>query len=279
MVTVQRSLGSRLGMLLLACVALSAYGRPVMADHVVWFNPAGAKLSGAGGIVPGATPQALRIQHTGGPAPQSGSVTIPLQITSEFMLDSIYVCYRQVSNEFTSRITGIALRCMALPTATTTLLNDAATHSSTAGECLGLDVADVTPVCAPDIAINYTVEILSFVEIGAIGLKVKSPALGVNEIDGMQPPTLALGPGQPNPFSRTTRIDYTVSATGPVKLEIVDVTGRVVRTLVDRTLVPGRYDASWDGRDDSGRQLAHGVYFSRVSNAHEGQGQRLVLLR
>lgn len=95
------------------------------ADHVLWFNPAGAKVSNGGALVPAATPQAIRIQHPGGPALIQGTVTITLGgLRSDVMVDSLYVCYRTVFQDpDPSRIIGIVLRTMGLPMATTTLLS------------------------------------------------------------------------------------------------------------------------------------------------------------
>jgi hypothetical protein len=120
---------------------------------------------------------------------------------------------------------------------------------------------------------------VTFVEIGAIGVKLTTPVVGVNEPPGSSTPSLAIAPGWPNPFSPRTRIEYLVAEPGRVRLQIVDTAGRVVRSLVDRDLTPGPYTAWWDGRDDGGRALPSGVYFSRVANDRESRMGRLVLLR
>jgi hypothetical protein len=123
------------------------------------------------------------------------------------------------------------------------------------------------------------VEVLSFVEIGAIGVKLITPVVGVNEPGSPSIPSLGLAPSWPNPFSPRTRIEYLVAEPGRVRLQIVDTAGRVVRTLVDRASVPGQYTEWWDGHDDDGRALPSGVYFSRVANDRESRAGRLVLLR
>jgi hypothetical protein len=66
---------------------------------------------------------------------------------------------------------------------------------------------------------------------------------------------------RPNPFNPTTRIPFVLEAAGRVELIVYDVTGRVVKTLVNDHLAAGRHDVSWDGRDDNGRLLATGAYF------------------
>jgi len=259
--------------------SLAFSGSTAFADHVEWFNPLLAKVSG-GAVVAGATPEALRIQHPGGASPVPGTVTIPLSVRSNGTVDSIYVCYRGAAGEFANtRITGIALRTMALPTATTTLLTDNAVHQNTTGECLGLNVADVAPFGAPDIVISYTLESMTFLEIGAIGIRLSNVVTAIN--DPMEPaaPSLSLEPSVPNPFSPNTRIAYGVTEPGHVRLQVVDVAGRVVRTLVDRTLASGQYSSVWDGRDQSGRPVAAGVYYSRVASDHQAQSQQMIRLK
>lgn len=71
--------------------------------------------------------------------------------------------------------------------------------------------------------------------------------------------------GTPNPFRGTTRLRYSVARTAPVRLEIFDVRGRRVVTLVDRSQEPGAYERAWDGRDGTGVRAGNGVYFYRLS--------------
>jgi hypothetical protein len=84
---------------------------------------------------------------------------------------------------------------------------------------------------------------------------------------------------RPNPFRPSVRIEYTVPAAGPVALRIYDVSGALVRTLVDRTMEAGRFGQSWDGLDESGRAMGSGVYWARCSASGREVTRRLVLLR
>jgi len=84
----------------------------------------------------------------------------------------------------------------------------------------------------------------------------------------------------PNPFERTTAIRYDLPADERVKLTVYDVTGKVVRTLVDLPRqAAGRHSASWDGRDAAGAQAAPGVYFYRLETERQSATQRMTLLR
>jgi flagellar hook assembly protein FlgD len=94
----------------------------------------------------------------------------------------------------------------------------------------------------------------------------------------------ALKPNYPNPFNPETTIPYTVGGNlngsdVRVTLAIYDVLGQTVRWVVDERLKPGAYRAVWDGRDQTGRRLASGMYFYRLEAGAFNQTRRLMLLR
>jgi hypothetical protein len=93
-------------------------------------------------------------------------------------------------------------------------------------------------------------------------------------------PTVPLSLGiAPNPGGRG---DYTVSfglpAAGPAKLEMYDVTGRRVVTLIDEDRPAGAARLRWNGRSSSGRRLAAGVYFARLQTEAGARTAKLVHL-
>lgn len=83
----------------------------------------------------------------------------------------------------------------------------------------------------------------------------------------------------PNPFNPATIIRYEIAAAGAVKLDIFDVSGHRVRTLVNRSQSAGFYEARWDGRDDSGHAAVSGVYFYRLQTGSFTNTKRMVLLK
>jgi len=84
---------------------------------------------------------------------------------------------------------------------------------------------------------------------------------------------------QPNPFRTRLSIRYSLSTEGRVTLRVHDLTGRVVRTLADGVVRPGRYSLRWNGTDDRGRELARGVYFCRFTAGDYRTTEKLVLQR
>jgi probable HAF family extracellular repeat protein len=83
----------------------------------------------------------------------------------------------------------------------------------------------------------------------------------------------------PNPFRRTTRIDFSLATPGPATLTVHDVRGRRVATLLDGVEGSGVRSLNWDGRDDAGRALAGGVYLLRFQAGDRVSSRRVVLLR
>ena len=90
----------------------------------------------------------------------------------------------------------------------------------------------------------------------------------------------ALYQNVPNPFNPTTSIRYDVPAAGGrVTLRVYDVSGRLVRTLVDGVQPPGDHTATWNGRNDHGNGVATGVYFYRMTAPGFETTRKMILLQ
>lgn len=64
-----------------------------------------------------------------------------------------------------------------------------------------------------------------------------------------------------------------------VRVEIHDVTGRLLRTLVSRSLPPGRHSVDWNGADAQGRPVSGGLYLCRATCLGETETRRVIVLR
>ncbi len=90
----------------------------------------------------------------------------------------------------------------------------------------------------------------------------------------------ALHQNRPNPFNPSTTISFTLPVECAVRLEVYDVSGRLVARLVDsERLGAGPHDAEWNGRDASGRTAASGIYVYRLVAGKEVISRKMVLLR
>jgi hypothetical protein len=89
----------------------------------------------------------------------------------------------------------------------------------------------------------------------------------------------ALGRARPNPARGLTSLPFALDRAAPTRVVIVDVAGRLVRTLVSRPLPAGAHTATWNGRDERGREAPAGVYFAVVRAGDREATTRIALLR
>jgi photosystem II stability/assembly factor-like uncharacterized protein len=83
----------------------------------------------------------------------------------------------------------------------------------------------------------------------------------------------------PNPFGGATRIGFTLGRSGPLSMRVVNVQGRVVKTLSDGVLPAGRHEATWNGTDASGRRVSPGIYFVMVDAQDRSARAKVLMLR
>jgi hypothetical protein len=100
---------------------------------------------------------------------------------------------------------------------------------------------------------------------------------GVEEGTGL-PQDFALAPPYPNPFNAGTTIRYQVPQ-AQVQMDIYNVRGQLVRTLVQGQVPAGSHIQTWDGRDTRGAEVESGLYFCRLQSDHVSLTRKLVLLR
>jgi len=83
-----------------------------------------------------------------------------------------------------------------------------------------------------------------------------APLAAEEDFDGVQV--------HPNPFNPQTSFRFKVKEAGPVKLQIFNLTGQLVRTLIEAPMLPGVHQKRWNGRSQNGNPLASGVYLYRL---------------
>lgn len=99
-------------------------------------------------------------------------------------------------------------------------------------------------------------------------------------IDGSSLPTsYAVSQNYPNPFNPTTTISYALPEAGEVTVDVYNVVGQKVRTLVEGHQEAGEYQVVWDGKDTNGSQVASGVYFYRAQMNNFSETRKMVLLK
>ena len=92
------------------------------------------------------------------------------------------------------------------------------------------------------------------------------------------PTGFALGQNYPNPFNPSTIIPYQLSAAGHVRLDVYNMLGQRLATLVDGQRSGGMHTAQWDATDASGQAVGAGVYIYRLSSGGMTESRRMVLV-
>lgn len=88
-----------------------------------------------------------------------------------------------------------------------------------------------------------------------------------------------LSSSYPNPFNPRTTLRFDLPVGGRIHLEVFDVAGRLIRTLLDADLPAGSHQAVWDGKDERGTGVASGSYFARLSADGRVETVRMGLVR
>ena len=88
------------------------------------------------------------------------------------------------------------------------------------------------------------------------------------------PHAFRLDQNYPNPFNASTTISFSLKAYGPVELEIFDITGAKITTLIDAPMVTGNHQVTWNASDD-----ASGVYYYRLTAGDISETRQAVLIK
>ncbi len=114
----------------------------------------------------------------------------------------------------------------------------------------------------------------------------------VDDVAALQrlPLRFSMGKAYPNPFCPSTRLQYVlpyrwtkdgkmITGDYEVAIELFDIKGRKIRTLVHRKMRPGSYQVYWDGKSSSGRIVASGHYYCRLTAAPFKKVRKMTLVR
>lgn len=111
--------------------------------------------------------------------------------------------------------------------------------------------------------------------IAVLTVQLQNPATVAQDADM---PTLALEQNRPNPFRGKTQIGFALPRTETVRLDVLDITGRLIRRLVDGTLPAGNHAVEWDGHTSGVAPMPSGVYLYRLEAGGVAVERRMVFL-
>ena len=123
---------------------------------------------------------------------------------------------------------------------------------------------------------GYSLESLVRIEFlpGSSWVGVDGPGRTPSPLDASH-----LFQNRPNPFSPETHIAFELPLGGRAELQIYDVRGRLIRTLLDAKRPAGLQSVRWDGRDETGRAVASGVYFYSLTAPGVDENRRMILVK
>ena len=98
-------------------------------------------------------------------------------------------------------------------------------------------------------------------------------------LSGLVPETYALYQNYPNPFNPETTIRYALPREEQVTLQIFNIRGQVVKTLMDEPVEAGYHSLVWDGRNEAGRAVGSGIYFVQLQAGSYQQTRKLALIK
>ncbi|KAA3598082.1 MAG: choice-of-anchor D domain-containing protein [Calditrichaeota bacterium] len=99
------------------------------------------------------------------------------------------------------------------------------------------------------------------------------------EVKNSIPKDFILLPNYPNPFNPSTKITFGIPEKSSVRLEIFNVLGQKVRTLVEAELSPSFYTFEWKGTDEFGSSVSSGVYFYRLSTNEQVFNRKMLFVK
>lgn len=103
--------------------------------------------------------------------------------------------------------------------------------------------------------------------------------LSSKDMENVVPIELALNQNFPNPFNPSTTISYQLPASGDVRLEIYNLRGQLVNTLINAKQDSGYHSITWNGTDSNNHGVASGVYFYRLCSAGKNVTRKMLLMK
>jgi alpha-tubulin suppressor-like RCC1 family protein len=182
----------------------------------------------------------------------------------------------------TSNLGGRTITQVAAGSALSLLLADDGTvfsFGTNANGRTGLNTdTGLTLVATPIDATNLAGMVVTQISAGgAFSLLLAEPG-EILSTPALEPATL-LGSIRPNPTPGSARIAFTLAESGPVRLRVYDLSGKLVRTLEDAIRPAGAHETTWDGADDTGQPAGAGLFFVKLETAEAVSTRKLVRLR
>ena len=100
-----------------------------------------------------------------------------------------------------------------------------------------------------------------------------------NENVEIIPQMNVLNQNYPNPFNPETSISFDIKEAGKVSLDIYNVKGQKVKTLLNDHREAGTHNIVWNGTDDNNRSVSSGIYFYKMKNGKFSSTKKMILMK
>ena len=110
-------------------------------------------------------------------------------------------------------------------------------------------------------------------------LEIAFPSTDSDDPIAQTPSLNILGANYPNPFNPSTTISYNMPNNGKAKLQVYNLRGQLVRSLVNEHKTGGSHKVVWDGKDDNGNTVPSGLYFYRLDAGKYSQTRKMMLMK
>ena len=113
-----------------------------------------------------------------------------------------------------------------------------------------------------------------------IAANILSEAMEIELTGRILPDVFELSQNFPNPFNPNTQIQFTLGKNELVSLNIFDIQGRLVSSLINNSYYPsGYYNITWDGKNNMGIQVPSGMYLYKLVNENQTLTRKMVLMK
>jgi uncharacterized repeat protein (TIGR01451 family) len=128
--------------------------------------------------------------------------------------------------------------------------------------------------------LNYSLLINSDDPQNAVSyINMTATVLPTSNPEEVTPLVTALKGNYPNPFNPTTTVYFSLKQDSQVRVDIYNILGQKVKTLVSERLKAGNHGYRWNGKDDSGRSVSSGIYFYRMNAGSYSSTAKMVLMK
>ena len=83
----------------------------------------------------------------------------------------------------------------------------------------------------------------------------------------------------PNPFNPTTKIAFEIGESGKTKVEVFNVKGQKIKTLLNEKMEIGKHSVMWNGNDSNNKRVSSGMYFYKVTVNGNQKTNKMIMLK